>query len=54
MTEFTCERCGVLVVQCVPAAPETIYCATCRFIESIDNPADKQAVIEYLDRKELS
>ncbi len=47
--EFVCQRCGILVVCCIPPPPETIYCLQCRFIESIDDEADKAEAAAFID-----
>lgn len=44
MSEFTCTRCGILVVLIVGEPhPENIYCLECRFIESLDGETKAQA-----------
>lgn len=49
-TEWQCERCGIHVLCCIPQPDETLYCPTCRFIESIDEPDVKRQVAEAADR----
>jgi hypothetical protein len=48
--EFICQRCGVRVVLIVEKAhPENIYCLECRFIESVEDPADRAVIARILD-----
>jgi hypothetical protein len=52
MHEFDCARCGIHVVSFDEMPhPENIYCVHCRFILSIEDPAARQRVAEFMDRK---
>lgn len=53
MSEFTCARCGALVVLIVEEKhPENIYCLQCRFIESLEGEAKAQAEAFFAKQEE--
>ena len=51
MAEYDCQRCGIRVIEIVgEPRPEKLYCPSCRFIESIEDPETKAKVAEAIDR----